>query len=109
MTAEIATALPALILVLLLAVWAVALATAQMRVSDAAREGARAAARGERDATTTTLTGRAAPAGAQIDLVRQDELVHVVVAVEVPAPVPFGDTVWAPTVRAEAVALQETG
>lgn len=108
-TAEIATALPSLILALLLAVWAVAVATAQLRVSDAAREGARAAARGESDAVTTTLADRAAPAGAEVDLQTRDGLVHVVVTVSVPAPLPFADRVWTPTVRAEAVALQETG
>ena len=49
-TAETAVVLPVLLLVLLCAVAAVTVVGAQLRCVDAAREGARAAARGETDA-----------------------------------------------------------
>ncbi|MDP9241529.1 MAG: pilus assembly protein, partial [Actinomycetota bacterium] len=46
-TAELATALPVLVFLLAVALGAVGAVTAQLRCVDAAREGARAAARGE--------------------------------------------------------------
>jgi Flp pilus assembly protein TadG len=55
-TAELAAALPVLVLVMLVAVLAVSVAQARVRCADAAREAARAVARGE--------SARAAPLAA---------------------------------------------
>src|SRR5688572_28897968 len=58
-TAETAVALPALVLVLAVSVWALGLVAATLRCAEAARAGARVAARGEpaaavEDAATRT-------------------------------------------------------
>src|SRR3954463_8155197 len=63
-TAETAVVLPVLLLVLVGAVAAVTAVGGQLRCVDAAREGARAAARGEPVAVVEALVARAAPDGA---------------------------------------------
>ena len=62
-TAETAVVLPVLLLVLAGAVAAVVVVGAQLRCVDAAREGARAAARGEAAGGRPELVRRAAPDG----------------------------------------------
>lgn len=79
-TAETAAVLPVLALVLSLAMWAVAAAAAQVRCSDAAREGVRAAARGESDARVRQLALRAAPAGSSVTVLRLGPDVEVRIA-----------------------------
>jgi hypothetical protein len=106
-TAEIAAALPALVVVVIGAVWMVVIAVAQLRCVDAAREAARAAARGEEPAVVSSLAKGVAPDGAIVRIRANGDLVSVTVAVRVPVPLPFGDTVPAPTVRAEAAAVLE--
>ena len=64
-TAETAVALPALVLVLLVALGAVNVATTQLRCADAAAVGARLAARGE-PATTVRAAARAAAPGTSV-------------------------------------------
>jgi Flp pilus assembly protein TadG len=59
-TAELAACLPVLVLLLAVAVSAVTVADARVRVQDAAREAARAAARGD-PAAAHSLAGQAAP------------------------------------------------
>lgn len=65
-TAEIAVALPALILVLTLALGAVAVVTDHLRCVDAARVGARLLARGEDPGRVREEVARQAPDGADI-------------------------------------------
>lgn len=86
-TAEAAVVLPVLLVVLAAAVWVLAAVAAQLRCVDAARMGARAAARGDSVASVQAVTARAAPAGAAISVVRQDGQVTVVVRAVVR---PFG-------------------
>src|SRR5687768_15271391 len=76
-TAETAVVLPVLLLVLAGAVAAVTVVGAQLRCVDAAREGARAAARGEDVATVRALTFRAAPDGVTVSVARDGEDVLV--------------------------------
>lgn len=78
-TAELAIVLPVVILVLALALAALAAATDQLRCVDAARVGARAAARGDAAAIVVEAARRAAPEGALIQ-VRGDRSVTVTVA-----------------------------
>jgi Flp pilus assembly protein TadG len=59
-TAELAACLPVLVLLLAVAVSAVTVANARVRVQDAAREAARAAARGDQ-AAARALAAQAAP------------------------------------------------
>jgi Flp pilus assembly protein TadG len=106
-TAETAVVLPVLLLVLAAAIAAVTVVGAQLRCVDAAREGARAAARGEPHATVVELAGRAAPGRAVVEVVlAAGEEVRVSVTADVR---PLGPLPLDVPVRAEAVALLEPG
>ncbi len=105
-TAETAVVLPVLLLVLLCAVTAVTVVGAQLRCVDAAREGARAAARGEIDAVVTELAGRVAPDGATTAVRADGGQVRVTVSVEL---APLGPLPLRTRVSAEAVAQREPG
>ena len=67
-TAEFAVALPAFVLVVVAALYGVAVVTAQLRCADAAAVAARMAARGESPSTVRTTAFAAAPAGARLGL-----------------------------------------
>jgi Flp pilus assembly protein TadG len=105
-TAETAVVLPVLLLVLAGAVAAVTVVGAQLRCVDAAREGARAAARGDDVATARALALQAAPDGMAVSVTHGGEDVRVVVSGRVPVlgPVPLDVEV-----SAEAVARLEPG
>ena len=107
-TAEIAAALPALILVVIAAVWTLSLGLMQLRCADAAREAARAAARGDDPVVVRQVAEAVAPAGAEVDIVERDGLIIVEVAVKVSAPIPLADRLPAPTVSAESIAVEES-
>ncbi|MCX5212049.1 pilus assembly protein [Kitasatospora sp. NBC_00240] len=83
-TAETAVALPALVLLAAMLLWGVVAATAQIRCVDAARAGARAAARGDTDAVA--LARSAAPPGAEVRLATEGESVRVTVQAPCPGP-----------------------
>lgn len=103
-TAEIAVALPALVLITTAALWGVAAASVQVACTDAVRAGARAAARGESLPVVRAAVTRAVPAGAAVR-VRRDE---VTVRVEVSAPV-RAPGLPGLVIRAAAVADTEPG
>ena len=105
-TAETAVVLPVLLLVLAGAVAAIVVVGAQLRCVDAAREGARAAARGESPAAVTEIVRRAAPAGTTVSVTRTDSEVRVSVRVAV---APLGPVPLRIRVAAEAVARLEPG
>ena len=105
-TAETAIVLPVLLLVLAGAVAAVTVVGAHLRCVDAAREGARAAARGEDVATVTAIVGRAAPPGALTHVATGEDEVTVTVTARI---APLGPVPLRITVSAEAVALREPG
>jgi Flp pilus assembly protein TadG len=105
-TAETAIVLPVLMLVLSAAVAAVTVVGAQLRCVDAAREGVRAAARGEPRVSVVELAGRAAPDGAVVEVAVAGEDVRVSVTAEVR---PLGPLPLRVSVRAGAVALLEPG
>jgi hypothetical protein len=97
--------LPTLVLVLFGAVWILAAQTAQARCIDAARVGARAAARGEPDAVVTRWAAALAPPGARVGVVREARTVRVDVRVDLRAggslaailpPTAIDETVVAP-------------
>ena len=79
-TVETAVVLPVLLFVLAGAVAAVTVVGAQLRCVDAAREGARAAARGEDVTTVRALVLRAAPDGMGASVTRDGEDVRVTVS-----------------------------
>ncbi|MFI5894299.1 TadE family type IV pilus minor pilin [Actinoplanes sp. NPDC051513] len=102
-TAELAAGLPALILLLLAGLTAVAAVTAKGQCVDAAREGALAGARGE---GAPAAAARVAPPGASIDVAAGGDSVTVVVR----APVRMlGAHLPAITVEGRAVAAREPG
>ncbi|POM26491.1 hypothetical protein BTM25_08920 [Actinomadura rubteroloni] len=106
-TAEIAMALPALVLVAAIVLWGETVASVRLACSDAARSGARAAARGESLSAVRSLVERAVPRGARVTVRRDGEASRVEVAVPVPPPVAAG--LPALTVTARAVAATEPG
>ncbi|MGW4230383.1 TadE family type IV pilus minor pilin [Streptomyces sp. NPDC004980] len=95
-------AVPVLVAFALALVWALVAAADQIRCVDAARAGARAAARSEPEAAVLSAAREAAPGGARVDLARTGELWRV--RVESPTP---GPGRLALTLSAEAVALAE--
>ena len=105
-TAETAVVLPVLLLVLAGAVAAVTAVGGQLRCVDAAREAARAAARGEPVAVVEAVVARAAPDGATSTVSRGAEDVAVTVTVTI---APVGALPLRFTVSATAVARQEPG
>ncbi|MFB4316308.1 TadE family type IV pilus minor pilin [Actinomadura sp. 21ATH] len=106
-TAEIAVALPALVLVTAFSMWGVTAASVQVACTDAARSGARAAARGEALPAVEAMVVAALPAGAQVD-VRRDAAISLV-EVSVPVSPPGHTNVLPLTVQAEARAATEPG
>ncbi len=105
-TAETAVVLPVLLLVLAGAVAAVVVVGAQLRCVDAAREGARAAARGESSAVVASLAERAGPDGARVATAVSGEQVTVTVTARVQ---PLGPLPLAVTVSSSATGLVEPG
>jgi Flp pilus assembly protein TadG len=85
-TAELAVALPALVVVMVAALYGVAVVTAQLRCEDAAAMAARLAARGEAAATVRSSALAAAPAGAGLSLAGSATTVTATVTVRVSAP-----------------------
>jgi hypothetical protein len=100
--AETAVVLPALVLFAMALVWALLAASAQIQCVDAARAGARAAARQEPPGVVREVARQAAPDGARVTVSRQGDLVHVLVVARPPGPdaLPL-------ELRHEAVALAE--
>ncbi|WNM29273.1 TadE family type IV pilus minor pilin [Streptomyces sp. Li-HN-5-11] len=101
-TAEAAMVLPVLVLVVTTLVWGLMVVLAQIECVDAARVGARAAARQDPDGAVTEVVREAAPRGATVTVTRRGEHVHVVVVADPPGmgALPF-------RLREEAVAEAE--
>jgi hypothetical protein len=108
-TAEAAVVIPVVVLFALGLAWLVALGATQVRALDAARETARALARGEDPGDGIELGRRVATDGARISV--QDEGETLVVTVDAPVRGPGGLFAFLPTyhARATAVAAQEPG
>lgn len=106
-TAEIAVALPGLVLITVAALWGVSVASVQLACTDAARSGARAAARGEPLPAVRQFVARALPTGAAVEVSRKGDETQVDVTVQVRAPAPTG--LGPLTVRARATAVTEPG
>lgn len=105
-TAETAVVLPVLLLVLAGAVAALVAVGAQLRCVDAAREGARSAARGETAAAVIAVAAREAPAGARVEVGNGADQVRVTVSAVV---APLGPLPISVRVSASAAARREPG
>ncbi len=87
-SAELALAIPALVIVVLALAWLVGLGVSQGIVAQAAREGARAGARGESAATVRATVTAVAP-GATVSIRRNAGSVTVIARLERTPPVRF--------------------
>lgn len=104
-TAEFAVVMLAFVLVLAMALGAAAVAVSHVQTQEAARLGARAAARGDSDQSIKGVIERAAPgARIRIDHVAGDVRVEVAVAARLPLlGLPLGPI----EVRSHSIAEQE--
>lgn len=108
-TAETAVLLPVLLVVLAAAVWVLACLSAQLGCVDAARAGAREAARGETADVVRATAQRLAPPGAVVVALPGGDTVTVRVTAQVR---PFGSVLRvlpAVTVNGRATAAVEAG
>lgn len=107
-TAELAVLAPIGLALVFLLAWIVSLGMTQVRIVDAAREGARVVARGEPVQAAEDVVRRLSPPGARVSVAAgDDETVVVEVTVRSSSPVPFAETVGAREMSATAVAVKE--
>jgi Flp pilus assembly protein TadG len=106
-TAELALALPTLIVILALAMWMQAAVALQARCQDAARAGARAAARGDADGAIRAAVVAALPSGAEVGISRAGGMVTVSVRAVAHVPTGLSSLVGAPSVSGSATAVDE--
>ncbi|WUM07892.1 pilus assembly protein [Streptomyces sp. NBC_00334] len=85
MTAETAVVLPVLVVFAMALVWGLLVVAAQIQCVDAARTGARAAARQDPADAVVEVAREAAPPGARVTVSREANLVRVVVVADPPA------------------------
>lgn len=102
-TAEAAFVFPVLLAVLALGLWLVGTVITNVRCIDAARDTARAVARGEPLDSARQLGERASPPGASITITRQDLTIHVEVTATPPKPRDLLAAFPHPTPKATAV------
>jgi hypothetical protein len=98
-------AFPALVTVLAIALWGVSAAAAQLACVDAARAGARAAARGEPSAAVRAAVLQAAPPNAHVSMSHDELTTRVIVQAE--ARPPLRGLLPPLRLHAEAVAATE--
>ncbi|MGZ0149243.1 TadE family type IV pilus minor pilin [Kribbella sp. WER1] len=103
-TAEMALVLPVLVGLLLLGIWSIGLVVMNIRCIDAARDVARAVARGESVETAQAIGHRTVPSGT-VTITREGADIHVTVAVK-PAHSPPLLTFITPTELAATAILQ---
>lgn len=101
-TAEAAMVLPVLVMFAMALVWGLLVVAVQIQCVDAARTGARAAARQDPPGAVVEVARRAAPSGAEVTVSREGAWARVVVVARLPvlSGLPFD-------VREEAVAAVE--
>ncbi|WP_240044530.1 TadE family type IV pilus minor pilin [Nocardioides albidus] len=107
MTAELALALPVLLALTTGLVWLLAVGVAQVRTVDAAREAARALARGDDAGEALALGERVAPDGVRLTVARSGERVVVRARGRVRGPGGLFGSIPGATLQAEAVAIAE--
>jgi Flp pilus assembly protein TadG len=107
-TAETAVVLPVLVFLVGVMVWGVLAGAAQVRCVDAAREAARAAARGDPQEMVVAAALRSAPRDASVDVSQSGDTVVVRVSAVSRAPGGLGGLLSV-RVSANAVAAREPG
>jgi len=106
-TAEVAIALPVLLTLLFLGIWLIGVVTANIRCIDAARDAARAVARGESPETAEEIGRRSAPANATVTISRTDSDIHVTVTATPHRNAPLLAVLPASPITAEATVQSE--
>ena len=106
-TAELALGLPVLMAVTLGLVWLLSVGAAQVRTVDAARETARAVARGDDRGAAVAVGERVAPDGVRVVVAAEDGRVVVRAEGHVPGPGGLFSFLPGADVSAEAVAVAE--
>jgi len=106
-TAELALGLPVLLAVTTGLVWLLSVGAAQIRTVDAARETARAVARGDDEGAAVAVGERVAPDGVRVAVHTQAGRVVVSAAGNVPGPGGLFGFLPGVDVHAEAVAVAE--
>ena len=99
--------LPVLVILLAAALWSIAIAADRLSCLDAARDGARAAARGESAAAVVAAAKAAGPAGSVVEVTRAGDQVSVLVRVRVGPASGVLARLPAPVVAVTAVARSE--
>lgn len=107
MTAELAVAMPVLLAVTAGLVWLLAVGVGQVRTVDAARETARALARGDDPGEARALGERIAPDGIRITVAREGDRVVVRASGRVDGPGGLFRALPGAVLEAEAVAVAE--
>lgn len=108
-TAELALGLPLLVAVTTGLAWLLAVGADQLRTVDAARETARAVARGDTTGAAVAVGERVAPEGATVRVATTGGQVRVTVTGEVAGPGGLFEALPAAQLHAEAVAVLEEG
>lgn len=108
-TAEAALVIPVLLAVTLTLAWAIGVGAAQVKLIDAAREGARLAARGEPQDVVDAAVRRAGPDGAHVEISRSGGTVSVRVVAEVRPGLPVLGDLPGISLQSQAVAADEAG
>ncbi|WP_246160371.1 TadE family protein [Nocardioides humilatus] len=106
-TAELALGLPVLLAVTTGLVWLLSIGAAQVRTVDAARETARAVARGDDEAAAVSVGRQVAPEGVDVEVVRSDGRVTVRARGHLDGPGGMFGFLPGVDVSAEAVAITE--
>lgn len=106
-TAELALGLPVLVAVTIGLVWLLSVGAAQVRTVDAARETARAVARGDDPGAAVAVGERVAPAGVRVAVSSDDGTVVARAEGHVPGPGGLFSFLPGVDVSAEAVAIAE--
>jgi len=108
-TAELAVALPVLLAVTAGLAWLLAVAIGQVRTVDAARETARALARGDDETAAVAVGQRVAPEGVAVVVRREGDRVVVRASGRMAGPGGLFAAIPGAQLDAEAVALAEEG
>lgn len=108
-TAEMALALPTLLAVTAALAWLLSVGAAQVRTVDAAREAARAVARGDDPGAAVAVGEQVAPDGVSVVVTTTGDRVVARASGQVPGPGGLFSFLPGASVEAEAVALAEEG
>lgn len=107
-TAELAVVIPFGVAFAFLLLWIVSLGVTQVRIVDSSREAARMVARGDSASVASVAARHDAPKGATVSVETSEGLVTVTVTADSSVPIPFFSHIGRQTMKATAVAADES-